>query len=78
MPKQVRILNCHRAIEVVIPTPATIVVSVPSKAFGEYLHLTRVRNLQWGSYLHDIGKVGILIYSAAQFEKLSTSKGGKL
>ena len=32
------------------------------KAFGEYLNLTRtqMRNLQWGSYLHDIGKVGIL------------------
>ena len=31
------------------------------KAFGEYLNLTRaqMRNLQWGSYLHDIGKVGI-------------------
>lgn len=31
------------------------------QAFGEYLNLTRtqVRNLQWGSYLHDIGKVGI-------------------
>lgn len=32
-----------------------------SQAFGEYLNLTRaqMRNLQWGSYLHDIGKVGI-------------------
>lgn len=31
------------------------------EAFGEYLNLTRaeMRNLQWGSYLHDIGKVGI-------------------
>ncbi len=31
------------------------------KAFGEFLNLTRaeMRNLQWGSYLHDIGKVGI-------------------
>jgi putative two-component system response regulator len=31
------------------------------QAFGKYLNLTRVqmRNLQWGSYLHDIGKVGI-------------------
>lgn len=31
------------------------------KAFGEYLNLTGVqlRNLQWGGYLHDIGKVGI-------------------
>ncbi len=29
--------------------------------FGEYLNLSRIqmRNLQWGSYLHDIGKVGI-------------------
>lgn len=32
-----------------------------SDAFGAYLNLSRVqrRNLQWGSYLHDIGKVGI-------------------
>ncbi|PPS40900.1 two-component system response regulator [Chroococcidiopsis sp. TS-821] len=32
-----------------------------STAFGEYLQLSRtqMRNLQWGSYLHDIGKVGI-------------------
>lgn len=32
-----------------------------SQAFGEYLNLTRsqMRNLHWGSYLHDIGKVGI-------------------
>lgn len=32
-----------------------------AEAFGEYLNLTRtqMRNLQWGSYLHDIGKVGI-------------------
>ncbi len=32
-----------------------------SKAFGEFLALTRnqIRNLQWGGYLHDIGKVGI-------------------
>jgi putative two-component system response regulator len=31
------------------------------KAFGEYLHLSRnqVRDLMWGGYLHDIGKVGI-------------------
>ncbi|MER3432118.1 MAG: two-component system response regulator [Leptolyngbya sp. ERB_1_1] len=31
------------------------------KAFGEYLGLTRsqVRDLMWGGYLHDIGKVGI-------------------
>lgn len=32
-----------------------------SKAFGEYLRLSRseVRDLSWGGYLHDIGKVGI-------------------
>ena len=32
-----------------------------SDAFGAYLNLSRDqrRNLQWGSYLHDIGKVGI-------------------
>ncbi|MGD1914072.1 MAG: two-component system response regulator [Rivularia sp. (in: cyanobacteria)] len=31
------------------------------KAFGEYLDLTRnqIRDLMWGGYLHDIGKVGI-------------------
>lgn len=31
------------------------------KAFGEYINLSRVdvRNLMWGGYLHDIGKVGI-------------------
>lgn len=31
------------------------------KAFGEYLRLSRadVRDLMWGGYLHDIGKVGI-------------------
>lgn len=31
------------------------------KAFGEYIQLSRVeiRDLVWGSYLHDIGKVGI-------------------
>nr|WP_242016870.1 MULTISPECIES: two-component system response regulator [unclassified Trichocoleus] len=31
------------------------------KAFGEYLNLSRseVRDLMWGGYLHDIGKVGI-------------------
>jgi putative two-component system response regulator len=31
------------------------------KAFGEYLQLSRnqVRDLMWGAYLHDIGKVGI-------------------
>ncbi len=32
-----------------------------SDAFGAYLNLSRAqrRDLQWGSYLHDIGKVGI-------------------
>lgn len=31
------------------------------KAFGEFLHLPRheIRDLMWGGYLHDIGKVGI-------------------
>lgn len=31
------------------------------KAFGQYLNLTRnqIRDLMWGGYLHDIGKVGI-------------------
>ncbi len=31
------------------------------KAFGEYLNLSRnqMRDLMWGGYLHDIGKVGI-------------------
>ena len=31
------------------------------KAFGEYIQLSRaeIRDLSWGSYLHDIGKVGI-------------------
>lgn len=31
------------------------------KAFGEYIQLSRaeIRNLMWGGYLHDIGKVGI-------------------
>ena len=34
---------------------------VLGQAFGEFIGLTRSqkRNLQWGSYLHDIGKVGI-------------------
>lgn len=32
-----------------------------AKAFGEYLNLSRseIRDLMWGGYLHDIGKVGI-------------------
>ncbi|MEW6498130.1 MAG: response regulator, partial [Cyanobacteriota bacterium] len=31
------------------------------KAFGEYIQLSKaeIRNLMWGGYLHDIGKVGI-------------------
>lgn len=31
------------------------------KGFGAYLHLSRseLRDLMWGSYLHDIGKIGI-------------------
>ncbi|MEA5582146.1 two-component system response regulator [Nodularia harveyana UHCC-0300] len=31
------------------------------QGFGEYLHLSRhrIRDLMWGGYLHDIGKVGI-------------------
>ncbi|MBD2089662.1 two-component system response regulator [Microcoleus sp. FACHB-1515] len=31
------------------------------RAFGEFLNLSRndIRDLQWGGYLHDIGKVGI-------------------
>ncbi|MBF2089029.1 MAG: two-component system response regulator [Synechococcales cyanobacterium K44_A2020_017] len=31
------------------------------QAFGEFLHLSRqeIRDLLWGAYLHDIGKVGI-------------------
>jgi putative two-component system response regulator len=31
------------------------------RAFGEFLHLSRqeIRDLMWGAYLHDIGKVGI-------------------
>jgi putative two-component system response regulator len=34
---------------------------IQGKAFGEYLKLSRleVRDLMWGGYLHDIGKVGI-------------------
>ncbi|NJO43468.1 MAG: response regulator [Cyanobacteria bacterium CRU_2_1] len=34
---------------------------VLGKAFGEYLHLSRaeIRDLTWGGYLHDIGKIGI-------------------
>nr|WP_255527250.1 HD domain-containing phosphohydrolase [Oculatella sp. LEGE 06141] len=34
---------------------------VRSKTFGEFLNLSRleIRNLMWGGYLHDIGKVGI-------------------
>jgi putative two-component system response regulator len=34
---------------------------IQSKAFGEHLQLSRleVRDLMWGGYLHDIGKLGI-------------------
>jgi putative two-component system response regulator len=34
---------------------------IHSKAFGEFLELPRsdIRDLMWGGYLHDIGKVGI-------------------
>jgi len=40
--------HCERLVEV-------------GKAFGEFLQLSRaeIRNLIWGGYLHDIGKVGI-------------------
>jgi putative two-component system response regulator len=40
--------HCERLIEM-------------GKAFGEYIHLSRaeIKNLMWGGYLHDIGKVGI-------------------
>lgn len=34
---------------------------IQGKAFGEFLNLSRseIRDLMWGGYLHDIGKVGI-------------------
>ncbi|MBW4615080.1 MAG: two-component system response regulator [Desmonostoc vinosum HA7617-LM4] len=40
--------HCHRLIKL-------------GQAFGEYLQLSRnqIRDLVWGGYLHDIGKVGI-------------------
>jgi putative two-component system response regulator len=43
------------------------------QAFGKYLKLTRtqMRNLQWGSYLHDIGKVGVLDAVLLKPEKLT-------
>jgi putative two-component system response regulator len=43
------------------------------EAFGEYLNLTRtqIRNLQWGGYLHDIGKVGIPDAVLLKTEKLT-------
>lgn len=46
------------------------------QAFGEYLNLTRaqMRNLQWGSYLHDIGKVGIPDAVLLKTEKLTTQE----
>lgn len=36
-------------------------LSIQGKAFGEFLGLSRseIRDLMWGGYLHDIGKVGI-------------------
>jgi len=48
------------------------------KAFGEYLNLTRtqMRNLQWGSYLHDIGRVGILDAVLLKTGKLTPKVGG--
>lgn len=43
------------------------------EAFGEYLNLSRtqIRNLQWGGYLHDIGKVGIPDAVLLKTEKLT-------
>lgn len=43
------------------------------EGFGEYLSLTpvQIRNLQWGGYLHDIGKVGIPDTVLLKTEKLT-------
>ncbi|MCX7593013.1 MAG: two-component system response regulator [Fischerella sp.] len=43
------------------------------KAFGEYLNLSRnqIRDLMWGGYLHDIGKVGIPDAVLLKKEKLT-------
>jgi putative two-component system response regulator len=44
-----------------------------SKAFGEYLNLPRneIRDLMWGGYLHDIGKIGIPDSVLLKTDKLS-------
>ncbi|NJL40079.1 MAG: response regulator [Leptolyngbyaceae cyanobacterium SM1_4_3] len=44
-----------------------------AQAFGEFLSLSRheIRDLRWGSYLHDIGKVGIPDAVLLKTEKLS-------
>jgi putative two-component system response regulator len=47
-----------------------------SKAFGEFLKLSRteVRDLMWGGYLHDIGKVGIPDAVLLKMGKLTTEE----
>ena len=49
---------------------------VRGKAFGEYLRLSRleVRDLMWGGYLHDIGKVGIPDSVLLKMGKLSSDE----
>ena len=51
---------------------------ISSKAFGEFLALTRaqIRNLQWSGYLHDIGKVGIPDAILLKTGKLTTQELG--
>ncbi|HEY9646607.1 MAG TPA: two-component system response regulator [Chroococcidiopsis sp.] len=46
---------------------------VLGKAFGEYLNLSRneVRDLMWGGYLHDIGKIGIPDHVLLKLDKLT-------
>lgn len=46
------------------------------QAFGEYLNLPRndLRDLMWGGYLHDIGKVGIPDYVLLKTEPLTPSE----
>ncbi|BAZ14152.1 two-component response regulator [Calothrix sp. NIES-4071] len=46
------------------------------KAFGEYLKLSRnqIRDLMWGGYLHDIGKVGIPDAILLKCGKLTTEE----